>query len=165
MGTAVERASAEPELHKRASAYRMRGEIVDGDDLEEVLTLTDELLERAREKREPAVLEAVTYRYRGHSVADAGWSYRSKDEVEEHREHDPIARAAKWLELGDDEVEELRERAKERVRDAVKFADESEEPDVASLGEHVYGDPATAYQFERMAAGAPFGEAALVAQS
>ena len=162
MGTTVERSSAEPELHKRASAYRMRGERVDGDDLEAVLTLTGELLDRARDEREPAVLEAVTYRYRGHSVADAGWSYRSKDEVQAHREHDPIERAAKWLELSEDEVDELREQAKERVRDAVKFADASDEPDVESLGEHVYGDPDTAEQFARMSVGAPFGEAELL---
>src|SRR3954468_5864371 len=125
MGTSVERASAEPELYKRASAYRMRGEHVDGDDLKAVLEITDELMDRAREERRPAVLEAITYRYRGHSVADAGWAYRSKDEVEEHREHDPIERAAEWLGFGEDEVSELRARAKERVLDAVKFADAS----------------------------------------
>jgi pyruvate dehydrogenase E1 component alpha subunit len=62
MGTAVDRASAEPELYKRSCAYRIHGERVDGDDLEAVLEAADRLLARAREQRQPAVLEAMTYR-------------------------------------------------------------------------------------------------------
>jgi pyruvate dehydrogenase E1 component alpha subunit len=158
MGTHVDRASAEPELHKRASAYRMHGERVDGDDLEAVLGATRRLLDRARDERRPAVLEALTYRYRGHSVADAGWTYRDKDEVAEHRHHDPVDRAAQRLGLDDAEVGELREHAEQRVQAAVEFAENSDEPDVASLAEHVYGDPGSEQQFERMLAGAPFGE-------
>jgi pyruvate dehydrogenase E1 component alpha subunit len=167
MGTRVERASAEPELHKRAGAHRIEGERVDGDDLLAVLDATGRLLERARAERRPAVLEAMTYRYRGHSVADAGWSYRSHEEVEEHERHDPIDRAAARLAeldvLDSSEVDRLREQAEERVREAVKFADDSEFPDVGSLGEHVYGDPASGEQVARMTAGAPFGEADLLA--
>src|SRR3712207_5918400 len=60
MGTAVDRASAEPELHKRASAYRMHGEAVDGDDLEAVLEASERLLPPPREESEPALLEGVT---------------------------------------------------------------------------------------------------------
>jgi pyruvate dehydrogenase E1 component alpha subunit len=71
MGTTVEHASAEPEIYKRASAFRMHGERVDGDDLDAVVEAADRLLRAARERRRPAVLEALTYRYRGHSVADA----------------------------------------------------------------------------------------------
>ena len=72
MGTSVSRASAEPELWRRAAAHRMHGERVDGDDLDAVVEAADRLLRGAREERRPAVLEAMTYRYRGHSVADAG---------------------------------------------------------------------------------------------
>ena len=91
MGTSVERASAEPELYKRAASYRMRGERIDGNDLEAVIEASEELLANARRDREPAVLELMTYRYRGHSVADAGLAYRTKDEISEHRaEDDPI---------------------------------------------------------------------------
>jgi pyruvate dehydrogenase E1 component alpha subunit len=162
MGTHVERASAEPELYKRAAAHRMHGERVDGDDLLAVLDATGRLLERARDERRPAVLEAMTYRYRGHSVADAGWSYRSKDEVEEHREHDPIDRAAERLtELGvldGGDRDALREEAEQRVQEAVEFAEQSPEPDVESLGEHLYGDPESERQLARMATGAPHGE-------
>jgi pyruvate dehydrogenase E1 component alpha subunit len=166
MGTHVERASAEPELHKRASAYRMHGERVDGDDLGAVLDATERLLAHAREERRPAVLEAMTYRYRGHSVADAGLAYRSKEEVEEHQRRDPIERAAQVLiergELETGEIEGLREAAEQRVREAVEAAERSDEPDVSSLGEHVYGDAASAEQFARMALGGPFGEAQLL---
>jgi 2-oxoisovalerate dehydrogenase E1 component len=144
MGTHVERASAEPELHRRARAYRMHGERIDGDDLEAVYEATGRLLARARDERAPAVLEAMTYRYRGHSVADAGLSYRTKEEIEEHRRHDPIDRAAARLGLDDADVERIRERAEARVREAVEFADSSPEPDVGSLGEHVYVDSAPA---------------------
>ena len=91
MGTPVDRASAEPELYKRACAYRIHGERVDGDDLEAMLEASDRLLTRARGERQPAVLEAMTYRYRGHSVADAGLAYRSKEEIDARRSaRDPI---------------------------------------------------------------------------
>jgi pyruvate dehydrogenase E1 component alpha subunit len=165
MGTHVERASAEPELYKRACAYRIHGERVDGDELLEVRDAVARLLERARGESRPAVLEAMTYRYRGHSVADAGWTYRSREEVEEHRRHDPIERAAARLgELGvidPSELDGLREQAEQRVREAVEFADDSAEPDVESLAQHVYGDPAAPEQIARMGPGAPFGEAEL----
>jgi pyruvate dehydrogenase E1 component alpha subunit len=162
MGTAVDRASAEPELHKRACAYQMHGERIDGNDLKAVYETTRHLLGRARDERRPAVLEAMTYRFRGHSVADAGWSYRSKDEVAEHKQRDCIERAAE--QLGIDNVDELYEKARAEVQEAVKFAEDSPEPDVESLGEHVYGDPESGEQVERMAPGAPFGEAQMVAR-
>jgi pyruvate dehydrogenase E1 component alpha subunit len=166
MGTHVERASAEPELYKRAAAHRMHGERVDGDDLEAVLAASERLLGRARDERRPAVLEAMTYRYRGHSVADAGLNYRSKEEIEQHRRRDPIERAAQRLmELGalePSDLDRIRERAEARVREAVEFADASPEPDVESLGEHLYGDEASAEQLARMAPGAPWGERALI---
>src|SRR3954471_7677389 len=92
MGTSVTRASAEPELYRRASAFRMHGERVDGDDLEAAIEESAALRRRARETREPAVLEAVTYRYRGHSVADAGLAYRTKEEIVARQSNDPIAR-------------------------------------------------------------------------
>ena len=164
MGTAVDRASAEPQLHKRASAYRMHGEAVDGDELEAVIDTTARLLDRARDAREPAVLEAITYRYRGHSVADAGLAYRTREEISEHQEHDPLLRtAARLREAGasTDELRAIDERVEERVEQAVKFASESPEPDVDSLawGMHSQGSDV---QFERMRPGSPFGEQELV---
>jgi len=163
MGTAVERASAEPDLYKRASAYRMHGERVDGDDLDAVHEAADRLLRAAREQRTPAVLEAVTYRYRGHSVADAGLAYRTKDEIAEHQAHDPIRRVRQQLReagVGEAELEAIDARADERVVAAAAFAQTSAEPDAAHLaaGMHAAG---SAEQFARMRPGSAHGELAL----
>ncbi|HKG37746.1 MAG TPA: thiamine pyrophosphate-dependent enzyme, partial [Conexibacter sp.] len=164
MGTAVDRASAEPELWKRASAFRMHGEAVDGDDLEAVIEASMRLLERARESREPSVLEAITYRYRGHSVADAGLAYRTKDEIASHQERDPLLRTAARLREQGASTEELRaidERVEERVEAAVKFASESPDPDVDALAWAMY-DQGSDEQFARMRPGSPFGEEELI---
>ena len=163
MGTSVARASAEPELWKRASAHRMHGERVDGDDLDAVVEAADRLLRAAREARTPAVLEAVTYRYRGHSVADAGLAYRTKDEIAEHQAHDPIRRVRLQLReagIAETELEAIDARADERVAEAVAFASASAEPQVGQLaaGMHAAG---SAEQFARMRPGSAFGELAL----
>jgi pyruvate dehydrogenase E1 component alpha subunit len=166
MGTSVAQASAEPELHKRAAAFRMHGERVDGQDVEAVLTAADRLLRRAREERAPAVLEALTYRYRGHSVADPGTAYRTEAELEEWRMRDPLTLYRTRL-LDERRAEEsqlaaVEARAHARVERAVAAAEASPEPPVEALAAHVYGDPGTAGQFARMAPGSPFGERELV---
>jgi pyruvate dehydrogenase E1 component alpha subunit len=164
MGTSVARASAEPDLYRRASAFRMHGERVDGDDLEAVVEASGRLLKRAREEREPAVLEVVTYRYRGHSVADAGLAYRTKDEIVAKQANDPIARLRATLrEHGctDDELDRVDREVDERVAAAVAFADASPEPDVGELARNVYA-PGSGGQFARMRPGSPFGEEDLV---
>jgi pyruvate dehydrogenase E1 component alpha subunit len=164
MGTSVERASAEPDLYKRASAYRMHGEPVDGDDLDAVIEASSRLLERAREQREPAVLEAITYRYRGHSVADAGLAYRTKDEITSHQERDPLLRTAHRLREAGATTEELREideRVEERVQAAVDFASNSPEPDVDALAWAMHSQGSDE-QFARMRPGSAFGEEELV---
>ena len=163
MGTAVARASAEPELYKRASAHRMHGERVDGDDLDAVLEAADRLLRAAREDRTPAVLEVMTYRYRGHSVADAGLAYRTKDEIAEHQVHDPIRRVRTQLReagVSEAELEAIDKQADERVAAAVEYALASAEPRVDRLaaGMHAAG---SAEQFARMRPGSAFGELAL----
>jgi pyruvate dehydrogenase E1 component alpha subunit len=167
MGTSVDRASAEPDLYKRGCAYRIHGERVDGNDLEVTLEAAERLLARAREERKPAILECMTYRYRGHSVADAGLNYRTREEIAEQREHhDPISIMGRRLKergvLDDAELERIEEHAREVVQDAVRFSEESPEPDVDTLAEHVYGDPAFPEQFARMRPGSPFGEEELV---
>ena len=164
MGTSVARASAEPDLYRRASAFRMHGERVDGDDLEAVVEASDRLLKRARESREPAVLEVVTYRYRGHSVADAGLAYRTKDEIAARQAHDPIARLRTTLRehgMTDDELDAVDRDVDARVEEAVRFAEASPEPDVSELARSVYA-PGSGGQFARMRPGSPFGEEELV---
>jgi pyruvate dehydrogenase E1 component alpha subunit len=164
MGTSVERASAEPELHKRACAFRMHGERVDEDDFEAVAESAGCLLRRAREERKPAVLEAMTYRYRGHSVADAGLSYRTRDEINAWMEKDPIALLRqRVLEQGvsEDELAELERDVDERVEEAVAYAIADEPPPVEELAARMYA-PGSAEQFERMRPGSPFGELELI---
>jgi pyruvate dehydrogenase E1 component alpha subunit len=167
MGTSVERASAEPDLYRRAAAFRMHGERVDGDDLEASIEATERLLRRARETREPSVLEAMTYRYRGHSVADAGLAYRTKDEITARQAQDPIGRVRAALReqgVSDDELEEIDRKADEAVAAAVEFADASPEPPADELARNVYA-PGSGGQFARMRPGSPFGEETLVFDS
>jgi pyruvate dehydrogenase E1 component alpha subunit len=164
MGTSVGRASAEPELWRRAGAYRMHGERIDGDDLDVVIEAADRLLRAAREERRPAVLEAITYRYRGHSVADAGLAYRTREEIEARQALDPIARTRAELLAGgsltEAELDAIDDAAVERVDAAVEFALASPEPAVDELaaGMHAAG---SAEQFAPMRSGSPFGEEAL----
>lgn len=166
MGTTVEQASAEPELHKRASAFRMHGECVDGQDVEAVLEAAGRLLRRAREERAPAVLEVLTYRYRGHSVADAGTLYRTEAEIDAWKARDPLVlHRERLIEQGradEAQIAAIDDRIGARVEAAVAFAEASPEPPVEELAAHVYGDPAVAAQFARMAPGSPYGERELV---
>lgn len=164
MGTSVERASAEPDLFKRAAAYRMKGERVDGDDLEAVIEVSGRLLEEARAERRPAVLEAVTYRYRGHSVADAGLAYRTRDEIDERRRADPLERTKKLLRergASAEEIEAADAAAREAVERATEFALADPAPAVDRLAAGVYA-PGSEVQFERMVPGSPIGERELV---
>ena len=167
MGTSVERASAEPEIYKRASAFRMRGERVNGDDLDAIVEAADRLLRAAREERRPAVLETVTYRFRGHSVADAGVAYRSKDEIAEHTARDPIARVRERLladGLEESKLERIAEGAEEVVAAAVESALASPEPPIDQLAWGVHA-PGSDTQFARMRPGSAFGEEQLVFDS
>ena len=142
----------------------MHGEPVDGDDLEAVIEASARLLGRARDAREPSVLEAITYRYRGHSVADAGLAYRTKEEIASHQERDPLLRTAARLREAGATTEELREidqRVEERVEACVKFASESPEPDVGALAWAMHSQGSDE-QFARMRPGSAFGEEELV---
>ena len=88
----------------------------------------------------------MTYRYRGHSVADAGLAYCSKEEIQQRRSaHDPIAIIADRLrsrgDLSDDEQERIEERQWRRVQEAVAYAADSPAPEEDTLAQHVYSDP------------------------
>jgi pyruvate dehydrogenase E1 component subunit alpha len=117
MGTSVERHSAQTDLSKKAEGYGISGERIDGMDVIAVREAVAEGLRQAREERRPTLLEAFTYRYRGHSAADPE-VYREREEVEEWQRKDPIeAFARRCVEagvLGEREVEETREKAEER---------------------------------------------------
>ncbi|MEZ5076848.1 MAG: thiamine pyrophosphate-dependent enzyme [Solirubrobacterales bacterium] len=164
MGTSVDRASAEPDLFKRAAAYRIKGERVDGDDLEAVIEVAGGLLAEARAERRPAVLEAVTYRFRGHSVADAGLAYRSREEIEERKNLDPLQRTREiLLGRGADkaDIEAAEGEAADEVARAVEFAESNPAPELDRLAAGVYA-PGSDTQFARMLPGSPQGERELV---
>jgi pyruvate dehydrogenase E1 component alpha subunit len=144
MGTKVEAASAEPELYKRACAYRMASERVDGNDLLAVREATRRAVDRARNERLPTLLEAVSFRMRGHSVVDPA-RYRSKEEVEQGRAKDPVvafrARLIQTGTLDEAAVAELEAEVEREVQQAIDFADASPDPDVGELFDDVYASP------------------------
>jgi pyruvate dehydrogenase E1 component alpha subunit len=141
MGTSVERHSAQTDLSKKAKGYGVPGERIDGMDVIAVREGVAEGIRRAREDRRPTLLEAFTYRFRGHSAADPE-VYREREEVEEWREKDPIETFAKRCVkdgvLGEREVKEVRDKAEEQVLAAVEFADASPEPALDTLYENLY---------------------------
>jgi pyruvate dehydrogenase E1 component alpha subunit len=147
MGTAVSRASAVTEIWKKACAYDMTGERVDGMDVLAVRRITDQLVDQAREKHEPSLLECVTYRYRGHSMSDPD-TYRGKDEIKEWQGRDPILTLGDHMKqqklLTDQDIQKIDEDVTAEVEAAVKFADESPEPDPKDLYRDVYADEGAA---------------------
>jgi pyruvate dehydrogenase E1 component alpha subunit len=164
MGTSVERASAVTDLHRRAAAFGLPAERVDGDDVLAVIEAASTLLSGARNDRQAAVLELVTYRYRGHSVADPGLAYRTSEEIAEHVKHDPLNRVRALLSeagVGDDEFDAISLEVDESVAAAIVASLASPPPPVSELARGMYA-PGSAAQFARMLAGAPFGERELV---
>ena len=117
---------------------------------------------RAREESEPALLETTTYRFRGHSVADAGKAYRTADEIASWRERDPVTRFIDVLRehdlLGDEELERMRNEVADEVSEAIREAAAAPTPDPDELYENVYGDEHWREQFAGMDTAAPFGE-------
>lgn len=141
MGTNVRRVSAEPEIYKRACAYNLPSEQADGMDVLAVRKAVQKAVQHVREGKGPYFLEAVTYRFRGHSMADPEL-YRSKEEVQQWKGRDPISRFQRELEergiLDKGTLEKLENEVEETVREAQRFAEESPDPDLASLHQHVY---------------------------
>jgi pyruvate dehydrogenase E1 component alpha subunit len=145
MGTALERHSAVTDLSQKSAGFGVPGTRCNGMDVLDVQACVSAALREARDERRPQLVEAVTYRYRGHSMADPE-EYRTKDEVEEWRRHDPIVSFRTRLVdegvLSEEDAEKLDEEAVRVVDDAVEFADGSPFPDLASLYDdiYVYGD-------------------------
>ena len=141
MGTSVERHSAQTDLSVKAEGYGITGRRIDGMDVLAVRDAVAEGVRAAREERRPTMIEAFTYRFRGHSAADPE-VYRQREEVEEWQEKDPIEGfARRCLEagvLGEREVREVREKADETVLAAVEFAEASPEPALDTLYESLY---------------------------
>src|SRR3954451_11466901 len=145
MGTALERHSAVTDLSRKAEGFGVPGTRCDGMDVLDVHACVTAALRKAREDREPQLVEAVTYRFRGHSMADPE-EYRTKEQVEEWRKRDPInvfrERLASENVISEEDVEKLDAKAMERIDAAVEFADNSPFPELDSLYDdiYVYGD-------------------------
>jgi pyruvate dehydrogenase E1 component alpha subunit len=141
MGTSIDRHSAVTDLSRKAEGLGVPGVRVDGMDVLAVRETVAEHVRIAREDRQPTLVEAFTYRYRGHSAADPE-VYRTKEEVEEWRQRDPLKvfrdRLLAEDAVDDEYLEELDERIERRVVEAVEFADNSPEPPLESLYDHLY---------------------------
>ncbi|HWI23096.1 MAG TPA: pyruvate dehydrogenase (acetyl-transferring) E1 component subunit alpha [Baekduia sp.] len=141
MGTSLERHSANTNLSKRGEGFGVPGMQCDGMDAIDVYEKCTEALRIAREERQPVLLEAITYRFRGHSMADPE-EYRSKDQVAEWRKRDPIVTFGDRLVaenvITEDERGEMDAANIKRVDDAVAFADASPAPAPEDLYDDLY---------------------------
>lgn len=131
MGTSLKRSSAEENLAHRAEGFDMDWGVCEGHDVFEVREVADRAMKRARDEHKPFLLEIRTYRYRGHSVADANHEkYRTKEEIEEYKKNkDPInVLKQKLLQDGtltEDLAKEIDKEKKQEAEAAAQFADES----------------------------------------
>jgi pyruvate dehydrogenase E1 component alpha subunit len=146
MSFSTEKAFAIAHISERAAAYGMPGVTVEGNDVEAVHAAVGEAVDRARAGDGPTLVEAETYRWKGHSKSDKNL-YRTKEEIASWRDRDPIGRfEAVVLERGtltDTDVAEIREAAKQAVRDAVREANAAPDADPADLVTGVFaGVPA-----------------------
>ena len=137
MGTSVTRAAAGKCLCDRGEAYGILGEQVDGMDVLAVEAAAGRLTDRIRAGEGPQILEAMTYRYRGHSMSDPA-KYRAKDEVENMRsQHDPIENLKKIIELNSiaDEAafKTIDKETRDVINESARFAQDSTEPDPSEL--------------------------------
>lgn len=143
MGTSVERTSNVTDIYTLADAYDMPGDKVDGMAPEAVHDAVARAVKRAREKGGPTLLEMKTYRYKGHSISDPQ-KYRTKEEVEEYKEKDPIALVLATIKENgfatDEEIKAIDDRIAALVEETVKFAEESPWPDDSEVLKDVYID-------------------------
>jgi pyruvate dehydrogenase E1 component alpha subunit len=143
MGTSVERASAVEEIRQKAEGYNIPNERVDGMDVMKVREAGEKHLQFVREGNGPFFLEAVTYRYRGHSMGDPE-RYREKEEIKKWQEEDPIGIFHKYL-LDEkittkEELDDLDTKAQAEVEDAVEYAESSPDPEPEDLFDNVYAE-------------------------
>ena len=138
MGTAFERVAAVTDVVEHACSYDMAAEMVDGMNVLTVYDATRRAVERARKGGHPTLLEVRTYRYMGHSMSDPLHGvYRTKDEVEEQKKKDPITQLAEKLKeekvIDQGVLDAMDAEVHAEVDEAVKFADDSPDPDPAEL--------------------------------
>ncbi|MBC6489505.1 pyruvate dehydrogenase (acetyl-transferring) E1 component subunit alpha [Flavihumibacter stibioxidans] len=143
MGTSVERTSNVVDIYKLADAYEMPADSIDGMSPEAVHESISRAVKRAREGDGPTLIEIKTYRYKGHSISDPQ-KYRTKEEVEEYKQRDPIEQVlATILENNfatQEEIDAINKRVDAEVEESVKFAEESPWPDDSEVLKDIYVD-------------------------
>src|SRR5262245_15166598 len=143
MGTAIQRALAQTEIYRFAESYKLPGEACNGMDVLAVRDCVSRAVARARESRTPSLIEARTYRFRGHSMRDPSAAvYRTKEEVEQEKLRDPISGFRDQLvregQLDEAGWKAMAAEVEARVAEALAFAEASPEPPAEWLHEDVY---------------------------
>ncbi|MEO1429142.1 MAG: pyruvate dehydrogenase (acetyl-transferring) E1 component subunit alpha [Cyanobacteria bacterium J06632_19] len=143
IGMSHERATSQPEIYKKASVFGMPGVEVDGMDVLAVRSVAQEAVLRARSGEGPTLIEALTYRFRGHSLADPD-EMRSKEEKEFWFSRDPIKKLAAYLVeqnlASQEELKDIERKIQATVDEAVEFAESSPEPDPSELHRFIFAE-------------------------
>ncbi len=143
MGTSIERTSNVIDIYKLADAYEMPADKVDGMTPEAVHESVSRAVKRAREGGGPTLLELKTYRYKGHSISDPQ-KYRSKEEVDEYKDQDPISKVLKTILennfASQEDINAIDAKINALVEESVTFAEESPWPDDSEVLKDVYVD-------------------------
>lgn len=151
MGTSVERTTNVTDLSKIGASYEMPSRVVNGMSPEAVHEAIEEAADRARRGDGPTLLDIRTYRYKGHSMSDPQ-KYRTKDEVSEWMEQDPIQHCLKVIQdnkwLTESEIKEIDDWVKNEVKESIEFAENSPYPEGKELYEDVYKTPDYPYIIE-----------------
>jgi pyruvate dehydrogenase E1 component alpha subunit len=143
MGTSLVRAMSSQNVADKGREYDLASELVDGMDVIAMRRATQRAVARARKDSLPTLIEARTYRYMGHSMSDPG-NYRTRAEIEEYQERDPIKLFTAALKeqkvISDRDLSDMEAAIKEEIEQAVRFAEESPEPDPKELYTNVYAN-------------------------
>ena len=139
LSVSLEKSSSVKDIAVRAKGYNMPGVVVDGMDVLAVYEEAKKAVKRARSGKGPTLLECKTYRFLGHSRGDPAYGpYRTKEELDKWKKRDPLLVLQEQGKLTTEEVERIERDATAKIEEAVRFAEESPEPDVGTVLEHIY---------------------------
>ncbi len=141
MGTDFRRVSAVHDLSSLSTSYNMPGKQVDGMDVLAVYENVGEAVKLARDDSQPSLLEIRTYRYMGHSMSDPA-TYRTKEELKMHKQQDPILilkdKMTAAAVISDEQYKQMDQQCKQKVSEAIEFAEASQTPAIETLYEDVF---------------------------
>jgi len=135
----LEKSSSVKDIAVRAKGYNIPGVVVDGMDVLAVYEEAKKAVKRARDGKGPSLVECKTYRFLGHSRGDPAYGpYRTREELEKWKKRDPLLVLREQGKLTTEEVGRIERDATAKIEEAVRFAEESPEPDVGTVLEHIY---------------------------